>query len=201
MYLRALKPTPAQQQPNFNQAIRKEKASGSSDIYAPPHRRRAQRTPIEETTENHQSKSQRDGTSDASSKETIALHRSTKGYSQRVPGQFAYAATKLLATVNINVKNIKEWEILDSGATSNFLVSDAPVTNIRPVVNPLSVKIPNGQSVASTHTCELNLPNLPHNARLRLGHILPGLASHSLVSVVRLCNAGYEVIHKNWMHR
>ena len=65
------------------------------------------------------------------------------------------------------------------------------MTNIRPASNPLSVKIPNGQSVASTHTCELNLPNLPQNARM--GHILPGLASHSLVSVVRLCNAGCDV--------
>ena len=190
MYLRALNPTPAQQQPNFNQAIRKEKALGSSEIYIPPHRRRAQRTSID-ISGNQRGQALRNTTSDVSATDRIANYENPKGYTQRVPDQHANATTKLLATIDINSKNIKEWAILDSGATSNFLVSDAPVTNIRPASNPLSVKIPSGQSVASTHTCELNLPNLPQNARM--GHILPGLASHSLVSVVRLCNAGCDV--------
>ena len=112
-------------------------------------------------------------------------------YHQRVPGQFAYAASQLLRTVNFDLQDIKDWAILDSGATSHFLVTDAPVINIRPASNPLSVQIPNGQKVNSTHTCELNVPALPKQARL--GHILPGLAAHSLLSVVKLCNAGCDV--------
>ena len=46
--------------------------------------------------------------------------------------------------------------------------------------------------MTSTHTCTLDLPELPTKARL--GHFIPGLASHSLLSVIKLCNAGCEVI-------
>ena len=104
---------------------------------------------------------------------------------------FAYAAEKLLKTVDINVENIKEWAILDSGATSHFLVVDAPVDDVTKADNPINVKQPDGAYVTSTHTCNLKIPNLPHAARL--AHLIPGLASHSLVSVVRLCNAGCRV--------
>jgi len=45
--------------------------------------------------------------------------------------------------------------------------------------------------VQSTHTCTLDLPDLPAGARA--AHIIPGLASHSLISVVTMCNAGCTV--------
>ncbi len=48
-----------------------------------------------------------------------------------------------------------------------------------------------GARVHSTHTCTLDIPSLPPNARP--AHIIPGLASHSLLSVVTLCNAGCTV--------
>ena len=47
------------------------------------------------------------------------------------------------------------------------------------------------KKVTSTHRCLLDLPQLP--TRARIGLVIPGLASHSLVSVVTLCNAGCEV--------
>ena len=89
------------------------------------------------------------------------------------------------------MKSIKDWSILDSGATSHFLVTAASITNITPASNPLTVKLPDGACVSSTHTCTLNLPQLP--TRAREGHIVPGLASHSLMSVVKIFNAGCEV--------
>ena len=89
------------------------------------------------------------------------------------------------------MKSIKDWVILDSGATSHFLVTTAPITNITPANNPLTVKLPDGACVSSTHTFTLTLPQLP--TRAREGHIIPGLASHSLMSVVKLFNAGCEV--------
>ena len=67
----------------------------------------------------------------------------------------------------------------------------APITNITPAINPLSVKLPDGAYVSSTHTCTLALPQLP--TRTRKCHIIPGLASYSLMSVVKLCNSGCEV--------
>ena len=105
--------------------------------------------------------------------------------------QYAYAANSLLQTVDIDVADLKNWAILDSGATSHFLVTSAPVTDITPAISPLTVQIPNGERVTSTHTCNLDMPQLPQQARR--GHIMPGLASHSLLSVTKLCNAGCKV--------
>ena len=90
------------------------------------------------------------------------------------------------------MKSIKDWAVLDSVATCHFLVTTALITNITPASSPLNVKLPYGACVSSTHTCTLNLPQLP--TRAREGHIIPILASNSLMSVVKLCNAGFEVI-------
>ena len=49
--------------------------------------------------------------------------------------------------------------------------------------------------VSSSYIAELNLPLLPQATRT--AHVVPGLASHSLVSVVKLCNAGCEVDIRN----
>ena len=105
--------------------------------------------------------------------------------------RYAYAAQALLQTVDFKLEDLKNWAILDSGATSHFLVTNAPVNDILPAANPLTVQIPNGERVTSTHTCNLDMPHLPEPARQ--GHIMPGLASHSLLSVTKLCNAGCTV--------
>jgi hypothetical protein len=89
------------------------------------------------------------------------------------------------------METINKWAILDSGATSNFLTT-AHVTNIQPTQKPIVACLPNGDKVRSMHTGTLDLPGLP--AAARLAHIIPGLASHSLISVVTLCNAGCDVL-------
>jgi hypothetical protein len=86
-----------------------------------------------------------------------------------------------------NAATIKGWAILDSGVTSHFLTTNAPTSNIIPASVPLIARLPNSDKVQSTHTCTLNLPDLPAGARV--AHIIPGLASHSLLSVVAMCNA------------
>ena len=110
--------------------------------------------------------------------------------------QYSITAQAILGTVNLDTTNIHEWAILDSGATSHFLVSAAPTSNKKFAQTPLKVRLPDGGLVSCglvslTHTCHLELPKLPTKARL--GHIIPGLASHSLLSVVKLCNEGCEV--------
>jgi hypothetical protein len=87
--------------------------------------------------------------------------------------------------------SIKAWAILDSVATSNFLTTNAPTTNEQPADKPLVARLPNGAQVKSTHTCLLDLPMLP--AAAQQAHIIPGLALHSLVSVVTLINAVCKV--------
>ena len=83
------------------------------------------------------------------------------------------------------------WAILDSGASSHFMVTDAPVIEKEKATAPLSIQLPDGASVTSSHTCLLDIPQLPKAARI--AHIVPGLHNRSLVSVVKLCNAGCEV--------
>jgi hypothetical protein len=98
----------------------------------------------------------------------------------------------LLRTITTDATTIKQWVILDSGATSHFLTTDAPTsTNIVPADAPLIARLPNGDKVQSTHTCTLDLSDLPAGAQA--AHIIPGLASHSLLSVVIMYNAGCTV--------
>jgi hypothetical protein len=53
------------------------------------------------------------------------------------------------------------------------------------------VRLPNGDTLTSTHTATLNMPSLPQAARL--AHILTGLAQHSLLSVGQMCDSGCSV--------
>ena len=105
--------------------------------------------------------------------------------------RYGYAAASIIREVALNSENLRNWAILDSGASSHFLLSKAPVVNKKIAETPLTVTLPNGDIVSSSHIAELNLPLLPKAART--AHVVPGLASHSLVSVVKLCNAGCEV--------
>ena len=97
----------------------------------------------------------------------------------------------LLQTVQLEQANAQDWAILDSGATSHFLVAAAPVINRQVATKPLNARIPNGDIILSTEVCELDIPALPPSARQ--AHILPGLAKYSLLSVTKLCNAGCTV--------
>ena len=88
--------------------------------------------------------------------------------------------------------SLADWAIIDLGATSHFLVTAAPVADIIPAQNPLPVTTPNRARVHTTYDCNVAILELPEKARSI--HIVPGLASHLLVSVVKLCNAGCKVI-------
>jgi hypothetical protein len=76
--------------------------------------------------------------------------------------------------------------ILDSGCTSNFLSADAPCSDKQAAHITLNVNMPNGTTIQSSHTCNLLLTDLPHQARQ--AHILPGLVHNSLISVGKLCD-------------
>jgi hypothetical protein len=90
--------------------------------------------------------------------------------------------------ITTDANTIKQWAILDLGATSHFLTTYAPATNILPTATPIIARLPNGDQVHSTHTCTLNIPSLPPGARA--AHIIPGLALHSLLSIITMYNAG-----------
>jgi hypothetical protein len=56
---------------------------------------------------------------------------------------------------------------------------------------PLTVRLPNGATMESSHTAELDIPEL--NATVSQAHIFSGMANHSLLSVGQLCDEGYIV--------
>jgi hypothetical protein len=80
---------------------------------------------------------------------------------------------------------------LDSGCTAHLLIANSHCKNKLLIQTQLEVHLPNGATIASTHTETLNLPSLPNASRQ--AHILPGLAQHSLLSVGQMCDSGCAV--------
>jgi hypothetical protein len=83
---------------------------------------------------------------------------------------------------------------VDSGCTGHFLLVNAPCLNKVKSPTPLTVRLPNGATMESSHTAELYIPEL--NAAASKVHVFPGMASHSLISVRNLCDKGYIVTFK-----
>jgi hypothetical protein len=81
--------------------------------------------------------------------------------------------------------------IADTGATSIFIKEGTPCRNMQPASKPLTVNLPDGRQVKSSHTCKVLIPCLP---RPLTGHIAPNLAIASLFGIQPLCNAGCTVI-------
>jgi hypothetical protein len=104
---------------------------------------------------------------------------------------YTFAASVLIKIISTDADTIKQWSILDSGATSHFLMNNVPATKIVPTTKPIIACLPNGKQVHSTHTCTINIPSLPPHARAT--YIIPGLAYHSLLSIVSLCNTGCTI--------
>ena len=102
-------------------------------------------------------------------------------------------SNKAQKTTNVDNDSLAiEYSISESGATCHFLVEGAPVTNLQVVDKPISITIPNGKSMTSTHTCNLDIPWLPNH--MMEEHIVPGLAHASLISTRKFCEAGCKLI-------
>jgi hypothetical protein len=80
---------------------------------------------------------------------------------------------------------------VDSGCTDHFLLVTAQCLNKVISGNPLTVRLPNGATMESSHTADLDIPGL--NAAASKAHIFPGMAHHYLLSVGQLCDEGYIV--------
>jgi hypothetical protein len=77
-----------------------------------------------------------------------------------------------------------ETAIVDSGCTGHFLLFNAPCLNKVKSQTPLLVHLPNGDTMESSHTAELDIPEL--NAAASKAHVSPGMANHYLLSVGQL---------------
>jgi hypothetical protein len=105
------------------------------------------------------------------------------------------APKMFLSTFDVNWQNIREVAMLDSGASSHVLCSDAPVTDKQIATAPITVIHLDGDTTTSTYDDNLDLPQLPRAARRC--HILPAI-KQSLISVVKCCEAGCEVKFIKW---
>jgi hypothetical protein len=84
--------------------------------------------------------------------------------------------------------------IADTGATSIFIMEGADVNNKCPATVPLTIDLPDGKWVQSTHVCDIRIPGLP---TVLTGHIVPSLRIASLIGIRPLCKAGCKVIFDN----
>jgi hypothetical protein len=83
---------------------------------------------------------------------------------------------------------------VESRCTGHFLLVNAPCLNKVKSRTPLTVRLPNGATMESSHTADLDIPEL--NAAASKAHVFPGMANHSLLSVGQLCDEGYLVTFK-----
>jgi hypothetical protein len=81
--------------------------------------------------------------------------------------------------------------IADTACTVTIGGTDAPVVNCRPTKNPISIRIPNGEIMRSTHEAEIDVPLLP--AAARHVHIVPECTTPPLISIGQLCDADCDV--------
>ncbi len=84
--------------------------------------------------------------------------------------------------------------IADTGATSIFIIEGADVDNKRIATDPLTINLPDGKKVVSTHVCNIKIPGLPTMLR---GHIVPSLKVALLIGIRPLCKAGCKVVFDN----
>jgi hypothetical protein len=70
-----------------------------------------------------------------------------------------------------------ETAIADSGCTGHFLLANAPCVNKVKSQTPLTVRLPNGDTMESSHTTDLDIPEM--NAATSKAHFSPGIQSDS----------------------
>jgi hypothetical protein len=80
---------------------------------------------------------------------------------------------------------------VDSGCTGQFLLVTAPCLNKVKSRNPLTVRLPNGATMESSHAADLDIPEL--SAAASKAHVFPGMAHHSLLLLGQLYDEGYIV--------
>jgi hypothetical protein len=86
--------------------------------------------------------------------------------------------------------------VADIGATAVFIMMGTPMTNIRLATHPLTIYLPDGKVVKSTHVCDMLIPSLP---TVLVGHIVPELQVASLLGIRILCKSRCIVLF--WTRR
>ena len=81
--------------------------------------------------------------------------------------------------------------IADTGATYIFIMEVTPCKNLCPATSPLTINLPDGTKVKSTHACNITISGLP---KVLVGHVVPKLSIASLIGIRVICVAGCKVL-------
>jgi hypothetical protein len=85
--------------------------------------------------------------------------------------------------------------IIDSGATGHFFKVSRTLLDLKHTTTSITVSLPDGAHIKSTHTGTLPIPGLPISACC--AHVFPSLQSHSLLSIGQLCDHGCKAVFTN----
>lgn len=99
-------------------------------------------------------------TNDAAHKQAMQLPNTVAMTMSEAPQQHPHTTTRCNSALS------------DSGATSHFLVQGAHAINIKMDNDPITITLPDGRAIQSTHTCNLDIPWLRSEATQ--AHIVPG---------------------------
>jgi hypothetical protein len=119
---------------------------------------------------------------------TPLLNNNTAPQLEQLPQQLVCNTVHTKPTTKVNSNY---YAILDSGASDNYLTKEAPTVEKTVKHQPIQVTIPDGRSLKSSHKAKLPNQQLPNKARE--SYIIPRMKNHSLISVVKLCEAGCKV--------
>ena len=105
----------------------------------------------------------------------------------------AQADDNTVVTENCSSSKMRTtYGLLDSGTTNHFLALESVCTNKHKTTKAINITIPNGSQISSTHECKINWPNITCSSRN--AHIVPALHDKDLISVVKLCNHGCNIV-------
>ena len=90
---------------------------------------------------------------------------------------------------------ILSFVIADSSSTGNYISITTLHHNRQISTSPISIEIPDGGTIQSSHTCNLYLPHLHPGAPK--ANIFPQFPAGALLSISLLCNHRYIAILSN----
>ena len=105
----------------------------------------------------------------------------TESRNARTPREWKRPTTGCFQEIDTKRTDMRRCAILDSGASSHFLMMNALLLHKRKAANPITLTVAKGERVRRMHDGALDIPGLPPSARYT--HVIPGIR-HSLLSIV-----------------
>ena len=77
-------------------------------------------------------------------------------------GKLQHSANAAMLFNTKQLVRFVKYVLSDSGISSHFLIKGSPAVNIKIAEFPIAIKLPDGSIIWSMHTCNLDIPWLPH---------------------------------------